>query len=284
MKKLAGGIAAVIASAVMLTSMVSAEDTADTNDLLVLGDSIATGYGLEGYIPGDNTSAAGSFANKLSANYDNTVNLAVDGRTAGELVESLTSDEKTKSSIATADTIVFSAGGNEILRPLVANILAVADATDLKSFGEALAADKEGKLIADIQTAVAADQNLRTAADTAVTEIAEALVSISAMNPEADILILTIYNPFDGIPGLELISGTSDEILTTINTSIFAAADAINGSNAASVSVIDVASLFDGKAAIYTNITSADIHPNAAGHAAFYGLLAEYAPAGADDA
>ncbi|MBP5604511.1 MAG: hypothetical protein J6X60_03065, partial [Ruminiclostridium sp.] len=82
MKKLAGGIAAVIASAVMLTSMVSAEDAADTNDLLVLGDSIATGYGLEGYIPGDNTSAAGSFANKLSASYDSAVNLAVDGRTA----------------------------------------------------------------------------------------------------------------------------------------------------------------------------------------------------------
>ncbi|MBP5604512.1 MAG: hypothetical protein J6X60_03070 [Ruminiclostridium sp.] len=190
----------------------------------------------------------------------------------------MTSDDKTKSSIATADTIVISAGGNEILRPLIANILAVADAADLQSFGEALAADKEGKLVADIQAAVAVDQTLRTAADTAVTNIAEALVSVSAMNPEADILILTIYNPFSGIPGLELISGTSDEVLTTINNSIFAAADAINKSDAGSVSVIDVASLFNGKAALYTNIISADIHPNANGHNAIYGLLAGYAP------
>ena len=80
---------------------------AESGSLVVLGDSITTGYGLDGYTAGDNSSAAGSFANQLSAGYAEYGNFAVDGRTSGELLTAL-EDEDVSAALAGAETVVIS--------------------------------------------------------------------------------------------------------------------------------------------------------------------------------
>ena len=98
---------------------------AESGSLVVLGDSITTGYGLDGYTAGDNSSAAGSFANQLSAGYAEYSNFAVDGRTSGELLTAL-EDEDVSAALAGAETVVISIGGNDFLQPMISAVMSAA--------------------------------------------------------------------------------------------------------------------------------------------------------------
>lgn len=111
-------IPAVLTAAAAISVSALGAAAAEGENLVVLGDSIATGYGLEGYVSGDNASAAGSFANRLSAYYTGYENLAVDGRTSAQLLAAL-SEEETASALENADDIVISIGGNDLLQPLI---------------------------------------------------------------------------------------------------------------------------------------------------------------------
>ena len=105
MKKFASILTAAAVAASAMTFTASAEG----GSLVVLGDSITSGYGLDGYTAGDNTSAADSFANRLAAGYQDYSNFAVDGRTSAELLTAL-DDADVSAALAGADTIVISIG------------------------------------------------------------------------------------------------------------------------------------------------------------------------------
>ncbi|MFR0871749.1 MAG: SGNH/GDSL hydrolase family protein [Oscillospiraceae bacterium] len=106
----------IMAAAVAAACTVTAG--AEGSELVVLGDSITSGYGLDGYVSGDNYSAAGSFANMLGADFGGYENFAVDGRTSGELLTAL-EDADIAAALAGADTVVISIGGNDFLQPMI---------------------------------------------------------------------------------------------------------------------------------------------------------------------
>lgn len=89
--------------------------------------------------------------------------------------------------------------------------------------------------------------------------------------PDAQVIILTVYDPFEGVTGMEMMDVVAREKLAELNAGIKEAA-AANGAE-----VADVFTAFKGSAEDYTNITRMDIHPNKEGHAVIYSMLSEMA-------
>lgn len=90
-------------------------------NILVLGDSIAAGYGLEGY--SENRYSCASYANLLHDQYDaelkdaggcKLVNSAVVGDTSQQLLDRINSGEF-DADLADSDAVIISIGGNDIL-------------------------------------------------------------------------------------------------------------------------------------------------------------------------
>lgn len=272
MKKLFAILTAAAAAAA-LTFSVSAEQG---GSLVVLGDSIASGYGLEGYSAGDNTSAQDSFANKLAASYSSYENFAKDGRTTGELLTAL-EDEDVSAALSGADTVVISIGGNDFLQPMGKAIMsAVTENSDLAdTFADADSEDFSALFDADSETASAISEIIQTVIDAAnavdtagvVENLNGILTQVREYSPEAQVIILTVYDPFEGVTGMELLDVVAREKLAELNEGI---AEAAEQSGAI---VADVAAEFKGGAGEYTNILQGDIHPSKAGHEAVYELL-----------
>lgn len=254
---------------------------AEGDSLVVLGDSITSGYGLDGYVSGDDYSAADSFANQLGGDYAEYSNFAVDGRTTDELLTAL-DDEDISAALAGADTVVVSIGGNDFLQPMMSAAMKIASenpdllkmmggsglAGALPSGGDTSEAGMDGYLdiMMDFMRA------MTEAADSVdisqvVGNIGSILNTVSEKSPESQIIILTVYNPFEGVAGMELFDTMARTKLEELNSGIASAAES------SGAEVADVHSAFAGHAVEYTNISSVDIHPNKAGHAVIYQLL-----------
>lgn len=295
-KKTAAVLAAV---ALLLTGTASIYAQTPAN-LMVLGDSIATGYGLEGYTAGKNDSAAGSFANMLYADMKKGGcktynNYAVDGMTAQALVEHLGSVASPEiiNEEGSRNVIVLSIGGNDLLNPLYGAIgkaiesqkstlelmgvtvdTSTPEAT-MATLNSAVAADKTGTVLSALQVLAATPENWANVVaatgtfDTDFDSIAKALY---ANDPNAEIYVLTVYNPFESVPGLEMLSAASDSVITSLNAVITKRAAEYNAAGKR-MTVVDVNSAFKGKAPLLTNMSRLDIHPNAAGHQLISQLL-----------
>lgn len=264
MKKLFSILTAAAVAGMLAISAAAA----DFGKTTVLGDSIATGFGLSGYVSGDNYSAAESFGSKISADSAEYVNLAVDGRTTDELLAALRGEWAGSEDISACDSVVISIGGNDFLRPMFAAIQ-----TELISDAELLAQITSGDFDASTLDEAALMKRFSEAVIAAVGAVDTAQTAanldgitgeIKAANPDCDIFILTVYNPFEGIEGMEDFSALAEEKLGELNGAI----RSLGG-----VTVIDAYSAFKGHAADYTNILSGDIHPSSAGHAVIYSLL-----------
>lgn len=291
MKKITG----FIASSVLAVSMLTASAGAEAPDrLLVLGDSITTGYGLDGYVQGDNTSASASFSNMLAAGLEldshTYVNLAVDGQTSAELLDGLDTDEA-----ANSDCIIISIGGNDYLIPLIEAIAAAVENNtslieqlgitpdtsstekSLSTLGLAVLLDQSGEILSKIASDVASDDNVEALTEivgTTVKNVGEIAQKIYEVNPDAEIFLLNIYNPFDGAAVFGEISTLADTILSGIRNGYddIAAEYTTNGYE---LNIINSSAAFDGNASLYTNILQLDIHPNAAGHRLILELICE---------
>lgn len=274
--------ASIMLSAAVLSMTAVHAYAAEERSLLVMGDSITTGYGLEGYASGDNTSAADSFANRLSADYSDYINLAVDGRTSALLLEAL-SEEETVSAAENADDVVISIGGNDFLMPMVTAIQ-----MSIMSDPEVMQSIMDGSMTQedflekakeiDIEGAVT---NAVNNVDISLTEenICGILDKIYEVNPDVNVYILTVYDPFEDIEGMEAYSDMSETLLPQLNEAIGNAA-----AEHETAYVIDVYSAFKGHALEYTNISEMDIHPNKAGHDVIYDLLNDAVKANAPEA
>ena len=281
-------IPALFLAAATAASLMSIPAAAEDNSLVVLGDSITSGYGLDGYTAGDNSSAADSFANQLAASYEEYSNFAVDGRTSGELLTAL-EDADISAALSGADTVIISIGGNDFLQPMMAALMnAFTENRDLMDYISGLAdgttsseADGSGMLsgfldgndeatsaiMQIMQSVIKAANSVDVTA--VVDNISDILAHVENSAPGAQVVILTVYDPFEGVTGMEMLDVVAREKLAELNSGIAGAA-AQNGAQ-----VADVASAFKGNAAELTNITQGDIHPSKAGHAAIYSLLCE---------
>lgn len=110
-------LAITLVLSTVIPSMVMADDGTRGN-LLVLGDSIATGYGLSGYNAGKDPKAADSWTTLLAEHYDaKQYNYAEDGTTTSDLLNTI-HQSKNQIAIAEADAICISIGGNDFLNLL----------------------------------------------------------------------------------------------------------------------------------------------------------------------
>ncbi len=265
-------ITAFLCSAVLTVSLaafpVSAENEAS---LLVLGDSIATGFRLKGYESGNNSSAKDSFANRLSADFSGYTNLAEDGKTSAQLLDDVKNDKDLRNAAQKADYTVISIGGNDFLQPMIkafqsSNAFSSEQLREIMNgtltVAEALEQSRKKAYESTIGTARKVD--IEKSAEN-ITEIIDTLISL---NKDTDIYILTVYNPFEGVTSMGDIDKIAEELLAEMNKSISDAADKYS-----SVHAIDVHLAFTGHAAEYTNILTMDIHPSKKGHEVILKLL-----------
>lgn len=261
-----------IFTAAAVAAACAAAASADDRALVVLGDSITSGYGLDGYVSGDNYSAAQSFANRLGGEFGSYENYAVDGRTSGELLTAL-DDADIAAALAGADTVVVSIGGNDFLRPMLG---AVQDA--VMSDPDLLSAIQGGDVQLDEDNYMQIMSQMMSVMLDAVDavdvsaiggNICSILSEISDLNSECQVILLTVYDPFEGVQGMEMMDVAAREKLGELNAEISAEASE-HGAQ-----VADVHSAFAGHALDYTNISSMDIHPNKDGHGVIYSLLSD---------
>ena len=227
--------------------------------MVFLGDSIAAGYGLEGYTDTDNYNCR-SYSNILKEKYEaelkdecghTMINKAVSGATSEELIDLIQSGEL-DSDLIDSDAVVVSIGGNDLLGILL-NVIGNMGVTDVGEFDTGSIDLKEAA--ASLLTMGGDIDEALTQFDTNIKVIAEEL----GKRTDGTIYIQTLYDPLEYFSNVRLVSDFSDDKIGKLN-------DIISENASSGYTVINVAALFKGKAEELTNISSYDIHPNAEGH------------------
>lgn len=243
--------------------------TTNPQKLLILGDSISTGYGLAGYPTSDN-----SYGRQLEKAFGLTgssyTDLAVDGATTSDLLTTLSNfSSSDKSSLLSADTIVISVGGNDVLGPLVIAMKKALNLPATATNAQLLAAlDANPTAITQIVTTLQSDSSqFATVTKAFGNDFQNVIHLVRRMNSKAKVYVQTIYNPFSGAAGYEDISAYAGTILGQMNSVITSNAS-VDG-----YTVVDVSSAFQTKASALTNIAKFDIHPNESGHTAIFNLV-----------
>lgn len=261
--------------------------------VVVLGDSIARGYGLENVQSQRFSSLLAESLKNVYAEVE-VANYGVDGMTGAELLESLKSSPAAE--LTDCDSVIISIGGNNILGRLQSfdTILSALSDIDPNAFSDYFKylmetdAAKKDKLsyacgiIGDAFKAVNAAfssetfENIIIEAGKDLAEEIPAIVSeIKKINPAAKIYIQTIYNPYNGVNvvlqdiGEKLdLSSPGKRAVTTLNAPIEALAKT-NG-----YTVVPVFEEFEKSDKTLLNAGfelakakfSVDPHPNARGH------------------
>lgn len=227
--------------------------------MLFLGDSIAAGYGLDGYTPTDNYNCR-SYSNILKEKYEAElmnecghimINKSVSGYTSDDLIKQIESGEL-DSDLKDSDAVVVSIGGNDLLG-IMLELLGSLGISDSGSFDT-------GSL--DIFGAAASFLTMDGDVNKALEKFDKNIKTISAellKRTEGTVYIQTLYDPLEYFEKFKMVTEFSDEKIGKLNS-------IISGNAASGYTVIDVAADFKGKAGTLTNIGSFDIHPNAEGH------------------
>lgn len=261
----------LICAAVFLTMLSGAPSSKKLGSITVIGDSIASGYGLSEYVPGNNYSALDSFGNLLGAECAGYENYAVDGRNSDELLEAFSApDSPIARSVSGAENVIISIGGNDFLKPMLDAIKTQAF-TDTDFFMSILEGDISAGKISEYSNSIL--QSALTAArgvdvEGSVSNIRKITDKITELNPEAGIILLTVYNPFAGNVLLTAASEAAEEKLAELNGGI----KSLEGGN---ILVADIYGAFKGHEAGYTNIGRLDIHPSSAGHFIIYETISK---------
>jgi lysophospholipase L1-like esterase len=228
--------------------------------LVLFGDSISTGYGLS-----DPGKSFGSLLEQ-ALSVPHYKNLAVNGATSADVLASVKAH---KEEIRSADTILLTAGGNDVLNVFFASIrssLGLPENATARQILESLLSKKDsldriGAKLKSTQT----QEKLKAAEAGFAKNLPAILSEIRTENPGAKLSVQTIYNPFSDGSDFFPFSGLADDILARMNTEIKSGAPG-------KYTVIDSYSAFRNKALTLTNIAGFDIHPNEAGHAVIFRL------------
>lgn len=314
MKKL---ISAVLAGAMAFSAVgvlgASAESYGDGDKIVVFGDSIAAGMGLD--------KKEFTYGEIIADYIGGTVdNYAVSGDTTTDMLKRMaTLDDGMVASVKDADTVIISIGGNDIIQYAVADLLQYADkigilvdGTDITKLSDAGLTDIINVIDREKAKAFAASDtnkyafnkhlldlgkkiSFTTELDTRglyknamliqnqiVPNIQKAVEGILSVNPDAEIIIQTIYNPLELQKDyITSVLGSTYEVIFTSLIPIFD--DILNSystqvaaafSDNKNVKIADVKKSFDASENIdeysgwyFTRMQSNnDIHPNQIGH------------------
>lgn len=168
MKKLIAVVLSVLMALSCFTVMAFAEE--ESLDYVVLGDSIAFGAGM--------VNTVGACYGKIIADTNGYTyaNHSIPGITSGVLLTMLTDGEKIRASVADADIINISIGGNNFLtNNMVALAIDCLVTKDMELF------DKIAQVYYE--------------------ELCQIMDRINEINPDAVVLLQTVYNPQDGAAG-----------------------------------------------------------------------------------
>ncbi len=286
----------------MLTASLSAglqtiyaQKNAEKTSYTAFGDSIAAGYGLDGYSD-DQTEAPADSYQTLVAKFLHTqsVNYAVTGNNSDDCIQLLRS-EKTDEALADTDIITLSIGSNDLLLPFIQIVMdelqIQPETLDPASIEEQL---KNGFTIpsADLSEMTEylkkAEQLMEQLSDNATLHAQAAafkdkfqtiLAILHEKAPNADIYATNIYNPFASVPK---IGELADIYIQEINQAF--------SEKAADYTLVDVYTPFCEKELTNVNIDfiqpyrlQLDPHPSVQGHAVIAELITEaikqtYAP------
>lgn len=271
MKKFLSAVAALVLG----MSLTTAAHAEGYGKVTVLGDSIASGFGLPGYFFGGTYSASGSFGNLVAKESTGYENLAKDGSTTANLLSRL-DDTDAQSAVKSADSIIVSIGGNDFLMPMLNAFLDFTnDTADLLSglISGSVSIDSIITQVSDAVLDAAQSVDISKTGE----QLDEIIGKIRTANPYCEIYILTVYDPFEGAAGMEMLEDAAKQRLPELNAEITFAA------HRGRANVIDVNSAFAGHAAEYTNIRLLDVHPSSAGHKVIYDLIASASKALSDE-
>ncbi len=269
MKKIILRIASLFSVLALLAVLAIPSAAAKPEFMLTLGDSITTGYGLDGYGETDPYDC-GSYANIVAENLglepkSAYVNKAVNGATSADLLKILPDVENY---LGYADLIVVTIGGNDLLGavPIVATAIAGKNISSLEGSIEVLSAATPAQF-----AALAINTSFQTKMASVFTKYAANLASAAAVikekAPTARVIFIKQYNPMKNVLGFGDFGNFADTMIAPINASI----DAVCASMG--FEVLDAPSVIDVNAAGLTNMLNYDIHPNADGHAEIAKLL-----------
>lgn len=279
MKKIILSISAVLITAfVFLCIKASAKEV---KNICVYGDSIPAGYGLES--PSEN------FVNKLAEEYslkegESLFNYAVSGATSGEILGQIlnTSNEV----LQNADTVIISAGGNDIMNEYGLKLVESAQKYGLEIGSAGIVFDYQnpvnmiGQMLSMLINSDKADiilnifddcmtesakADYQKAVDDFEKNIQEMTEYIKNMGSQADIYIFALYDPISVFSMdrdfFKSLSGSIESMHEYVLE--FAGSDE-------KLHAVDVYGHFSGHYGEWTNIYKFDIHPNKAGHEQLY--------------
>ncbi len=285
-KRFLSMLLAIVMVVGLMPASVLAND--DTTNILVIGDSISTGYGLA-------DASSQSFAALLAEEGYTVVNKAVDGNTVAGIAAQLQGNVISSNDIAAADVITITVGGNDLMALLYAEMAEMYNAANDPD----IAAEDVVTILAELNSAtLITNQSLLSLlnyAQSLLTESSPAylmdsedftvalttyqaaltgiITSLKEANPDVSIIVATQYNPYVEfndvmmmVPLDPLYEGIEDGV-TMLNEAI------IEGAATGGYIVADVKAAFDdAKDDLYNaspelSTISLDFHPNAAGHA-----------------
>ena len=233
--------------------------------LVFLGDSIAAGYGLDGYDKSDLYQCE-SYANILSKEYSVEMaeegcgyvmkNDAVSGDTSQDLIDLLSSGE-IDADLRDSDAVVVSIGGNDVLHIIFS-------AADTLGWDAETGEFDFGKV--DLKEAITKLTSMSNEIDEALEGFEKNLPIIEQKlrdRTDGEIYIQTLYNPVEYFKDWKMLVEYADGKIGDFNKIV---KDGAEKDGVHHYTVIDVGNQFEGRNAQLTNIADYDIHPNAEGH------------------
>lgn len=236
--------------------------------MLVMGDSIATGFNLEGYSEGRDNCP--SYANLLKEKYSAELpedcgftlkNIALDGQTSEQLLNSMNAGQL-DGEFADADCIVISIGGNDLLHAIWDTF----EGIDFENW--------EKPSTSEIIKVVTRLGGLKKKLDENLDLFDKNLASIAKYirsKTKGEIIFQTLYDPLENFSMIPGVSGIAEEKIGRLNEIIKTHA----GDASSRYTICDVAESFKGRAEELTRINSMDIHPTEEGHKVIYEQLAD---------
>lgn len=292
MKKTFSKMAAVFAACASLLTAASFTAEAEGNmKIVALGDSITNGYSMDGSLIASYPEIVGSYYGA------DVVSFAQDGLTSAGLLAQL-SDQGVLNELASADAVLVTIGGNDILGPALGNeYINVQNYSTMSELIASVKAQNENDSLFMIKMQRYLNSVMPSAIETCTANVQQIKDQIRAVTG-APVIIQTIYNPMDLADDDTPLasSGSMTTLCANVNGYIegkpsnttYPVESSINYTirNLSDVTVADIYNTFAGHSYFYTHINNVDIHPNSKGHLAMAETVIEllnFAPTGNED-
>ncbi len=216
-------------------SVFSASEPPSIN-MAVLGDSIASGYGLENIY--DSYSALIAIEKHYHIG-----NSAVDGHTSSDLLWVVCHDDVAREDITNSDLVVISIGGNDILQLLL---------------------NSDGKTLLDILTNGANSRAVKEAVKNLKEKLLFSCTEIRTLNPQVPIILQSLYNPLHAHEDYKALAPTVDKLAPLFSEILLYVSQELEN-----IFIADIYTAFDNhynKTGDFSIIQSDGIHPSEKGH------------------